>query len=116
VQNITQNTDLVDSWVWIGLHRRGETNFTKWINNAPLNYTEYLPGQPEPGLWEAEQCLITWYTFPIWKPAVENQNKILGLAIGVLWVAVHQNSMSAKLLCSTTRAKRVRVCKIIDYL
>ena len=52
--------DFVDNWVWIGLQRRGETNFTKWINNAPLNYTEYLPGQPEPGLWEAEKCTLTW--------------------------------------------------------
>jgi hypothetical protein len=58
--NTLKITELVDVWVWIGMHKRGESNYSKWINNAPLNYTEWLPGQPEPFLWDAEQCVITW--------------------------------------------------------
>jgi hypothetical protein len=46
--------------VYFGLHKRGDTNFTKWINSVPLNYTTWLPGQPEPNLFATEECASTW--------------------------------------------------------
>jgi hypothetical protein len=47
-------------WMYIGLHKRGEANFTKWVNEAPLTYTDYLPGQPEFGTLNSEPCYISW--------------------------------------------------------
>jgi hypothetical protein len=59
------NTELFEiafenEWMYIGLHKRGEANFSKWVNDAPLTYTDYLPGQPEFGSLTTEPCYVSW--------------------------------------------------------
>lgn len=51
---------LVAERIHFGLQKRGEANFTKWINELPLNYSVWLPGQPEPNLLATEECGMSW--------------------------------------------------------
>lgn len=56
IKYLLRNSGLATTYVFIGLSKKGDTGYNKWVNGAPLNYTlGWMPGEPsQPG----EECAI----------------------------------------------------------
>jgi hypothetical protein len=42
--------------VWFGLQKRGESNYTKWLNGKALDYSDWSPVAHQ---FSTENCAIT---------------------------------------------------------
>ncbi|XP_065335607.1 macrophage mannose receptor 1-like isoform X1 [Cloeon dipterum] len=63
VQRAILKKGVYDNWVYTGLNKIGQTNYTKWENGAPLTYRSFPPG--EPSGFASEDCMLNiqgqWY-------------------------------------------------------
>ncbi|XP_059474426.1 macrophage mannose receptor 1-like isoform X2 [Neocloeon triangulifer] len=58
IQRLILAAGLHGTYMFSGLTKIGETNYTKWANGAPLTYLDWPPG--EPAQFPSEECMIFW--------------------------------------------------------
>ena len=59
---------------WIGLYRSAETGTFKWVDNSPITYISWAPGQPDNG-GGAENYVHDIYDIPTLKYVGWHDNK-----------------------------------------